>query len=262
MEIFEKSIKATAPVLRTYNNKFVTKQVSNLLEIGVGKIIIVTNAAQDKGSTKGYLGNIIHDPRIQIIEMFDGYTWTSALNAGLAAIQMDNAEAEANNGNVFRFILNISVEARIEEPDLKIMLAAAIKDPMVAVVGTSFNGLQGNNVISLGRSYRHPRNTCMLLKIGAFGPFFAGFNPMCDDNGGMEDIEFILHMRAVSNLKVAHLDLEIPLIVGVHHDQATKEKREQEAMDKFITWWRSRFAEGSPQRQRIEAVITEMGIEK
>lgn len=262
MEVFlEKSLKATAVILRTFNNKFIEKQVRNLLDIGIGKIIIVTNAKQDKGSTRGYLGNIMHDRRIQMIEMFEGYTWTSALNAGLAAIQMDNAEAEINGKNIFRFILNISVEANIKKIHLEKMLAAAIDDPQTAVVGTSFKGTQNNNIVSLGRSYRHPRNTCMLLKIEAFGPFFAGFNPMCDDCGGMEDIEFILHVRAVSNLGVAHLDLQIPLVVGVHYDQKTKEEREQAAMDIFIKWWRSRFADDSFQRRRIEAVITEMGIE-
>lgn len=38
-------------VVRTYNNRYVAKQVRNLLDMHVGAIVVVVDESRDKGST-------------------------------------------------------------------------------------------------------------------------------------------------------------------------------------------------------------------
>lgn len=258
---FKRRLLSAVVVIRTYNNPQIIDQVKNFLTMGVGRIIVVINAMQDKGSTRGYLGNFVQDPRVQLIEMFEGYTWSNALNRALMAVQMANIRARAKQEQEFRFILNVSVEAQFSQDDVMAMLNVAAEDPNIGVIGTSFEGLQDNNVISLGRSYRHPRNTGMLIRIEAFGPFWGMFDPWCDEIGGMEDINFILGMLITTKLKVEMLDLKVKLIVGKNYHQPTKEKREYEAMALIFKRWRGFFHEGTPERERIEEVIKSMQLE-
>jgi len=247
-------------IIRTWNNKFISKQVRNLLNMDVGKIIIVCNATPDKGATKGFLGNLLTDPRVQLIEMYDGYSWSNALNRALMAIQMANVKKRQSGQAEFRFVFNISVEAGFSQDHLEQMLDAMSDDPQVGVVGTSFEGHQDSNVISLGRSYRHPRNTGMLIRLEAF--IFGGFDQRCDDIGGMEDIDFCLRMLALSAMKVLMLKLDIPLVVGVNYHQPTKEGNERKAMDNIIAYWRYLFNYGTSERTRIDDAIAEMGVEE
>lgn len=247
----------TAAILRSYNNKFVQKQVSNLCNAGIGKIIVVTDGNKDKGATRGFLGGFIEAGHVQLIEMHEGYSWANALNIGFKAVFMANVRER----NRFRFVMNISVEAQFTRQHLEAMLDAAINDPKVGVVGTSFEGRQDGNIISLGRSYRHPRNTGMLVRIEAFGPLMGGFDARCDAIGGMEDIDFLLGMLALSEYSYTMLDLQVPLIVGANYHQPSKETREQEAMDKIVLHWRSLFPTHTDERQRIESAIQRMALD-
>lgn len=254
-------LASTVAVIRSYNNKHVVKQVRKLYASQVGKIIVVTDAQQDMGATRGHLDAFIKADRVQLIEMYNGYTWANALNIALMAVKMANVRRRAAGKTPFRFVLNVSVEAQFTKAHLEQMLDAATDDESVGVVGTSFEGRQDGNAVSLGRSYRHPRNTGMLIRIEAFGALFGGFDARCDAIGGMEDIDFLLGMLAVSDLTYAMLDLKVPLIVGNHFHQPTKEFREQGAMDKIIAHWRSLFAGDSAERNRIDMAIAMMGLE-
>ena len=258
---FRKRLKSTVAVIRTYNNPHVVKQVKNFLRIGVGKIIVVVNEAQDKGSTRGYLGRLVRDRRVQILDIFEGYTWSTALNRALMAVKMANIQLRKKHQPEFRFILNVSVESQFTQEHVVAMINIAAEDPKIGVVGTSFSGVQSGNIISPGRSYRHPRNTGMLIRIEAFGPFWGQFDPFCDDIGGMEDIDFILGMLATTDLKVKMLNLKVRLVVGKNYHQPTKEKREQKAMDIIFKRWRKLFCPGSPERERINEVIRSMKLE-
>lgn len=51
----------------------------------------------------------------------------------------------------------------------------------------------------------------------------VSFNPVCDELGGMEDIEFILRMLAMTDCKFEILDLKIRLLVDVNYNQEEKE---------------------------------------
>lgn len=253
-------LASTVAVIRSFNNKHVVKQVRELYACQVGKIIVVTDGQRDKGATRGYLESLIQAGRVQLIEMQEGYSWSNALNIALMAVKMANVQAKMTGRKPFRFVLNVSVEAQFTKTHLEQMLDTATDDESVGVVGTSFEGRQDGNVIGLGRSYRHPRNTGMLVRIEAFGVLFGGFDARCDGIGGMEDIDFLLGMIALSGLRYEMLDLKVALVVGNHYHQPTKEDREREAMDKIIAHWRSLFPSGTSERARIETAIEAMGI--
>jgi hypothetical protein len=252
---------STVAILRSYNNKFVEKQVRNLLTIGLGHIIVVVNAPADKGATRGYLGDLVTDSRVQVIEMTEGYSWANALNIALMAIKIANVRRVQARKAAFRFVFTVSVEAGFTKAQIEDMLDAATDDLSVGVVGTSFRGIQDGNEISLGRSYQHPRNTGMLIRLEAFGCHMGGFDARCDAMGGMEDIDFCLSMTALSELRVEMLDLKVRLVVGTNYHQPTKEVREREAMDKIIAMWRGLFPLETEERSRIESAISEMGLE-
>lgn len=256
---------ATAAIVRCYKNPHVERQVRNLLTIGLGRVIVVVDSAKEAPDpmTRGCLENLLLDGRVQLIEMRNGFTWANALNRALMSIQMTNVHWNARAPEyVFRFVLPISVEAHVTREHIDAMLDAATKEPSIGVVGTSFAARQSGNVVTLGRSYRHPRNTCMLIRIESFGRLFGGFDPKCDDLGGMEDIDFVLRMRALSDLRVVMLDLKVPLIVGVNWNQEQKEAREQRAMDAIIDAWSLMFPDASSEAKRINTVIAEMRLKE
>lgn len=256
-------LKATAAIVRCWKNPHVERQVRNLLTIGLGRIIVVVDAAKEAPDlvTRGFLGELVRDARVQLIEMQSGFTWTHALNRALMAVQMENVRRRDGRSPI-RFLLPISVEAHATRTHIETMLDAATDDPSVGVVGTSFAARQNGNAVELGRSYRHPRNTMMLIRLEALGSLAPGFAAWCDDLGGMEDIEFVLRMRALAGLQVVMLDLTVPLIVGVNWDQAQKEQRERSAMDAIIATWRQLFPDPSPELERINEVIRDMRLEE
>lgn len=222
-------LNQTVAVIRSYNNAAVVKQIKALRSF-LSCIIVVTNAPQDKGATRAWLDEL-NDPCVHLIEMESGYTWSNALNRALHHIAHLNAERAVP----FRFVFNVSVDALFKKEDLEAM-CVEFADSQVGVVGTSFRGVQEGNTISLGRSYRHPRNTGMLVRLSVFeAPMLQfGFDPFCDDIGGMEDIDFIYRMHVFSEMKTVMLDRQVRLIVGRHYHQPEKELREREAMDKIF----------------------------
>jgi hypothetical protein len=100
----------------------------------------------------------------------------------------------------------------------------------------------------------------MLVRLSVFGVALNCFDSLCDEWGGMEDIDFVLGMIAMSTYHYEMLDLRVPLVVGVHYDQAKKEAREQEAMDRIIYRWRALFPVDSPEFARINGAILKMRI--
>ncbi len=253
------ALKKVVAVVRAYNTPEIAKQTKNLLSIGVGRVVVVVNAERDNGSTIGYLGDLTKDPRVQVLEILKGYTWSVALNRALMSVQMKNLRRVESGKPKFQYILNISIEALVTKEHLEKMIGCMANED-VAVVGTTFDGRLNSNRVDLGTSYRHPRNTCMLIRLDAFG-FGGGFLGLCDDRGGMEDLEFILRLRALAGREIVMQDLSVPLVVGKNYHQPTKEASERWAMDTIIGYWRSHFSEGTKERNRIDAIIREMRLE-
>jgi len=257
-----------AGVLRVYNNKDVVKAVEAADEAGLEKLYIVVNAKPDMGATRTWLKNAGYPESewLEIIELED-YSWSNSLNAALRCVQHGNISAE----NKFKYILNFSVEALFTPEHILKMVEAFSKYDNAGIVGVKFQGkrfIRDSEVISLGRSYNHPRNTMMMMSIERLGAFWWTFNPICDELGGMEDIEFILRMLVYTNKDSVMLsDVVVPLLLGRHYDQESKEAREQEAMDEIIAMylkplqgkWQS---EGNiALRKKIEVVIKGMQLQ-
>jgi len=234
------SVNRVVAVIRSYNNAAVVKQVKALRSF-LPRIIVVTDAAKDRGATKAWLEEL-NDPCVDLIEIQEGYTWSNALNRALNRIELINAkeknEGYANPG--CDYVFNVSVEARFEMRHLGAMLDR-LDDQTVGVVGTTFSGQCEGNKVDLGLSYRHPRNTGMLVRLSVFGNrMVRDFDGFCDDIGGMEDIDFVCRMEVFTQMKSAMLDLKVPLIVGKHYNQVDKELRERKAMGeiffRYKTW--------------------------
>jgi len=247
-------LRKVAVIIRSYNNRHVEKVVKNYLDMGLGLVLVVVNSTHDKGSTRGWLADI-NDPRLMILDIFEGYSWTSALNRGVMAIHMANLRDQKID-----FVMNASVEALFTK-DQALSMVHEFADDSVGVVGTSFDARQDGNSISTGRSYRHPRNTGMMIRLSTFGVVLGCFDGYCDNVGGMEDIDFILAMLALSPYRVKMLNLRVKLIVGVNYNQSQKEEREQAAMDKIIARWRSLFLPDTVERKQIDGVIASMELE-
>jgi len=224
--------------------------------MGVGHIYVVVHAQADKGNTRGFLQCLQEDSRLEILEISAGYSWTVGLNVPLRLIAIRNINGI---GGGIKFVLNASVEAGFKEEHLRQMLSEFSAE--CAVVGTSFAGCQQDGQkVDLGRSYKHPRNTGMIINLELFSPFPPFFDDFCNGVGGMEDIDFILQLRAFYNLKVSLLDLKVKLVVGKNHHQPTKEEREQLAMDKIVARVRTWFSAGTKERDVLEEIIAEMAI--
>ena len=159
--MYIKRLQNTAVIIRTYCNAQISKQVGNLLSYGVGLIVVVINSSEDCKSTIGYLGDLKNHKRVRIIEMCDGYTRSNALNRAMMSIKMSNLDKKTNDQ--MRYILNCSVEVLLKKHQLESMLDAASDNPDCGVVGTTHQGLLNNTSVTLGRSYSHPKNTCMLI---------------------------------------------------------------------------------------------------
>lgn len=250
----ENLLKSTAVVIRCWNNPFIKKRVIEYLRMGTGLVIVVVNSKPDKGSTRGWLADI-KDQRLIMLDIVEGYSWVSALNRAVMAIHMANLRDKRT-----RFMFNASIEALFTEEEVLSMLHE-FADDSVGIVGTTFDARQNGNAVSTGRSYRHPRNTGMIIRLSTFGVALGFFDAFCDQVGGMEDIDFVIAMLALSPLRPTMLNLNVKLIVGVNYDQAVKEKREQAAMDQIIARWRSLFPIGTPERERIDSVIAGMALE-
>jgi hypothetical protein len=228
------NLNSVVGIVRSYRNPYVVKRVQKLLSF-MNLVLVVVNEAEDKGSTRAWLSEagLLRDPRVRVLGMQEGYSWSGALNRALAAIDKINADRMANGEEAYEFCFPVSVEANFEAGHLRAMLAP-FEDGAVGVAGTSFRGLLHGNEISLGTSYRHPRNTGMVIRLGVFlNRFVRDFDSACDDFGGMEDLDFITRMLAFTRYRYEMLDLKVALVVGVNYNQTEKEKREHSAMSKI-----------------------------
>lgn len=220
-------------VLRCFANANVTKQVDNLLTF-LSKVVVVVNEAIDKGSTIGWLAKYKNDRRVTILSITEGYTWVSALNAGLNQIILENNLRRALGEDPYSIVFPVSVEAKFTIEDAKRMFYL-FDDSTIGIVGTTFQGMQSSNKIELGPSYRHPRNTGMMIRLNLFQePGMGFFDKFCDDAGGMEDLMFVVQMQALTRYRMKMVDQKVPLIVGVNYNQTVKEQREYQAMCKVV----------------------------
>lgn len=213
-------------VLRSYNNSAVIRQIKNLRSF-IPYVIVVTNTTKDNELTSGLISEL-NDPNVQLVKMGDEYSWSSALNRALEEIDSINLQ----NDNKFEYVFNVSVEALFEERHLVAMLKEFRSS--VGIVGTSFMGIKYGKEITLGASYKYPRNTGMLIYL----PAFAGelheirkFDLFCDGIGGMEDVDFVLRASKDGGIEASVVDLKVPLILGIHYDQEEKEKRENKSLE-------------------------------
>ncbi|MCD4761953.1 hypothetical protein K8R32_03245 [bacterium] len=255
-------IRQTVVVIRTYNNNFIANQVDRALKLGFPEISVIVDVNKDKGSTTmpgGWLKNYYNDNRVKIIEMHEGYSWSNALNFAKEAIEISSF---ANEDKKYRFIFNLSVEAAFTKFDIFQLFEAFFDQKPIGVSGTNFKGILKGNQIDLGRSYNHPRNTGMIIKLDVFRQISGNFNPWCDQIGGMEDIEFILRMLIRTDYQYKQLKLMVKLVVGANHNQKIKETHEHHAMDTIILYYRSLFPDiNSIPRKKIEEAINAMGLE-
>lgn len=259
-------------IVRSYSNSNIVKAVKRGFEAGLGKIIVVINKKADNGSTVAWLEEacFVQSEKLEVIEL-EEYSWSKALNAALRMIKINNLYLEASGRNAFKYILNFSVEVLFESDHVQKLISAFGKYLKAGVVGVRFQAkkfAKDTNDVQLGRSYNHPRNTFMCLSLERLGNFLQLFDEMCDNIGGMEDIEFILRMLVYTGLDSVMLeDIKVPLIVGAHHNQAKKEEREQSAMDKIIAHYRKIYSgmelseTGKMLKNRIEETITSMQLE-
>jgi hypothetical protein len=246
------NLSETVAIVRSFNNDGIVSTVQNLTGF-LGHVIVVVNNERDNGSTRAWLAGMRN---VTLIEINQGYTWSNGLNMGLRKVIQ---ELNVDRIVPYRYIFNVSVEARFTKQHVSKMLAVFDQEA-VGVVGTSFDARQKGNRVSLGISYQHPRNTGMIIDLEVFNdPMLQmGFDPFCDGVGGMEDIDFIYRLAAFTDLRTKMLDLQVPLIVGVNYNQETKERDEREAMRTIFNRyrvWQERF-------QRVHQTAESMGLLK
>ena len=238
MNIKNDRLNRTVAVIRSYNNSSILSQLVKLLEF-LPYVIVVVDSSKDNDVTKNALSLYDGDlTKITVLYMETGYSWSRGLNHALQYIDLWNADSENYH---FDFMLNVSVEAGFERSYIERILSAF--DNTVAVVGTTFEGYQDGKIVSLGSSYNSPRNTGMVVNLSCFSEedsWVRRFDTFCDLNGGMEDYDFCERVWIFKGLKTKILDLKVPLTVGVHHNQAEKEKGEQQALniiiDRYSEW--------------------------
>jgi hypothetical protein len=258
-------LRATTAIIRCNNNKHIKGAVLRYVQMGLGKIIVVVDGQKDLGATIGFISDVIDLKKVkqvQILTMNTGYSWANALNLGIKAIQLHNVKARMLNEPQIRHIFNVSVEANFNDVHVIEMLHQLNLYSDVGVVGTSFEGKLDGNYFNLGPSYRHPRNTGMMIRLDALAAMYGTFDARCDAYGGMEDIDFILGLIALTGMRYLMLDMKVPLVVGKFYHQPDKQAREEKAMDNIITDWLGHFQKNSEEYCRIEAVIDEMGLRK
>jgi hypothetical protein len=248
-------IQRIAAIVRSFNNAEIGSHVGRLLDMGIGRVVVVTNQSLDQGMTPALLRNV-KDPRLVLHEMARGYSWSNGLNVGLRSIQMANWELRSRGRPPFDFLLPLSVEAKLTRQHLQTMVDELTDSRLYAMVGTSFAGEKDGKPVDLGISYTLPRNTAALIHLDAFQCGIGGFDPQCDGEGGMEDYDLLLALLSVTGRKVGlqtrMLDLRVPLSVWKHYDQREKEKWEEGAIEKISSRWRSSYTPGSMEWRRVE----------
>jgi len=235
-------------------------------------VVVVVNELMDEGSVVRDLkdAGLLESEWLKIIgHNYSGKAWSKELNLGLNLAKVHNLSSEAKGREKFKYVINFSVETLFEPVHVEAALNSFTKYENAGVIGTSFLAkkyLTDENVIKLGRSYNHPRNTFMAINIERLGHFWWSFNIELDEKRGMEDLYFIFEMLLHTGLDSVMLDLQIPLIVGAHYNQGVKQENEEEAMRGIVKHFRSLFKNvitdtGKEILSSIEAVIAEMRLE-
>lgn len=253
-----------AVIIRTYgNNPDITKSVSRALEKGAGLVIVVTKEEDPswRGNTRAWLKGIMDSyvGRVVLIEMHIGYSWSNALNVAFAHVRKFNRLAAMKEAQPIDFILTVSNETLWERLHLDAMLAAMHESSRVGAVGTSFDGRQEGTPVDLGTSYRHPRNTMMLIRWEAFLAV-GHFDAVCDQAGGMEDLHFILEMLLSGNFTWNMLDLRVRLLIGKNYNQGLKEQRERDAMAVIVNAMRNAALDAPEVSARLEPTLQTFGL--
>jgi len=232
-------LKNVAAVIRTWsNNEHIQSSVHRALEAGIGQVIVIVKDEDPKlyGAVERRLADEISmfPERLHIITMRIGYGWSKALNVALEDIRQLNEFAKGEGKPLVEFVLNVSNEVLYTRQHVEALLAPFIEngDPDMVrynAVGTSFKAETKDGVaVKLGSTYRLPRNTMMMIRFEATLRL-GGFSIQCDDLGGMEDFEWLSRSSAF-DYGWKMLDLQVPLLVGVNHNQEEKERREREAI--------------------------------
>lgn len=227
-----------AAVIRTWsNNSDIVKAVRRAIECGIGHIIVVVkdDDVNHFGSVDAWLGGFVeaNSARITILPMRIGYSWSSALNYAFDEVRRMNLKAAMNGGTSIDHVLNISIEALYTREDVEAMVKEVESDEKIGAVGTSFDGRQNGNVVDLGKSYIHPRNTFMLVRWSAFVTI-GGYSPRCDQLGGQEDLDWLIRLEQMGH-RWSMLDRRVKLLIGLNFNQAVKEMREMKAITDIMS---------------------------
>lgn len=212
-------------VVRSYNDPGIGYFCRSLIDL-VGAVVVVTPTNLEPEyltemalrPLKTYTGNVHHVKTV----VKDHNSWSAMLNVGLAYVKAINSQRSERLG--YKYLLNVSNTTSFNGDHLAAMRSVFDNDHGIrGVVGTTFAGYLGDGTPEpLGRAYNHPRNTGMMIDLRVFDqhPLLAGFDPRWDGAGGMEDYDFTGKMRALTPFRTKMLDLQVPLRIGRHRDQA------------------------------------------
>lgn len=249
--------EVTSVDIRTYfNNPNIYDQITRVLSWPIYECLIVVNAAQHQNLREEFMDKTIafKDKRLRVLLMETGYNWSAALNEAWRAI--------VDNDNV-QYMFNLSTEAWLTQEQAATMLHE-FNDANVGIVGTTFNGIYPDGKpADLGLSYKiHVRDTALiaskqaLLETGhGYFDKYTKYDTWCDSNKGQEDCDLSARMHAETGRIIKILDLKANLLVGVNHDQPTKEANELWAIEQIIKRLREKYLVDSIERIRLEGEI-------
>lgn len=247
-----------ACLLRTYNNPHIEGAVVRALKAGIDDIVVMVNGVPDMGNTRAWLkGQVEANPgRIHIREMKSGYLgrfWSAPLNAGFDFVRdVLREESLARGGGGHEYVFTVSNEV-LYTADHVAAMREAMEDETLGLVGSTVSARKNGNIVELGKSYVHPRNTIALHRLATYAKV-GSFSMTCDEHGGQEDLDYLVRMEAQGAYTWRQLDLKVPLVVGVHYDQASKEARELEAIRKDL-------AEKRALVRGLKAALARLGVE-
>lgn len=215
-------LKDVIAVVRSYNDPNIVPFCEKLIR-SVDRIVVVVPSNLDGYQTKDWLAGLIRKEKVHLVPILvrSGNDWSAMLNAGLNYVRGLDATCEYGYG----YILNLSNTTDFESGHLRNMRRAfdVEKAGQIGVVGTTFAGhLADGTPELLGTCYSNPRNTGMMIRREVFDahPFLTSFDPQWDGSGGMEDYDFIGKMQVHTEFRAKMLNLQVPLRIGRHRDQA------------------------------------------
>lgn len=247
-------------VIRAYNNRYVARAVETLLEMGLGRVIVVTHKREDKGATKGWLDTLIRRPevRLTVLEL-DNYSWTAGLNLAIrVTLELNAARVEIGGLEPYEYLMPISVEAKPKLHHLAAMVDNLEANPQLGLVGITFRGLKDRNEVDLGVSYNHPRNTLAVWRLDVFRRL-GEFGAFSDEFGGQEDIAKLVEMELDGHYTWTRLYSDgahpVDLLVDIHYDQGGKEAREEASIMRHFAHYRARHATDAAAMARLDKIF-------